>query len=148
VRIILSFNPRDVALAEAFRATLSVHAPDLEVFFSPLMYEDHRSLHLNKADAIVLFVGPRGLGESQIREFDLAQRRQRRSRAFGIVPVIAAGASIPEHLGSHLAWISAPVVTDGEVADQVIEVLGGLSGQPLTAGNTVPLGQRLRRRLA
>lgn len=123
MRAILSFNPRDVGLAEAFRATLFVYARDVEVFFSPTVYEEHRSLSIERADAILLFVGPQGLGEIQTQQLGRMQRRQQRSPKFKILPIIAAGGKVPSSLGSALTWISAPIVTDANVARRVAAVL-------------------------
>jgi len=139
VRAILSFNPRDASLAEAFRATLFVYAPDVEVFFSPPVYEEHRSLSIERADAILLFVGPQGLGEIQTQQLWRVQRRQQRTPKFKVLPIIAAGGKVPSHLDSSLTWIPAPVVTDGNVARRVAAVLlGRLDGHALTDGNAVP----------
>src|SRR5579863_9496929 len=102
VRAILSFNPRDVGLAEAFRATLFVYAPDIEVFFSPPVYEEHRSLSIERADAVLLFVGPQGLGETQSQQLGGVQRRQQRTPQFKVVPIVAAGGKIPSHLDLNL----------------------------------------------
>jgi hypothetical protein len=149
VRIILSFNPREAALAEAFRATLFVHAPDLEVFFSPPMLEEHRSLPLCNADGILLFVGAWGLGEFQNREFRLAQRRQQELKGFKVVPIIAAGGGVPSDLGPNLSWVSAPIVTDAGVAHQVIDaLLGGRDGQALLTTKGIPPWERLGRHSA
>ena len=143
MRIILSYNSRDLALAEAFRATLFVHAPDLKVYFSPAVLETHRSLPVDKADAILLFVGPRGCDESQRREFRLAENRQQRSKVFKMIPILAAGGTIPEDLESTLTWIAAPVVTDRNVAHQIIDMLLGEAEPRLIADKKIPLWRRL-----
>jgi hypothetical protein len=139
VRAILSFNPCDVGLAEAFRATLFVYAPDIEVFFSPRVYEEHRSLSIERADAIVLFVGPQGLGEIQAQQLWRVQKRQQRSSKFKVLPIIAAGGKVPSSLGSVLTWISAPIVTDANVARRVAAVLLDKGGEhALMDGSAAP----------
>ncbi|HEY6464862.1 MAG TPA: hypothetical protein VIY69_02655 [Candidatus Acidoferrales bacterium] len=123
LRALLSFNPDDVALAEAFRASLFVAAPELEVFFSPILFEDYRSLQMKEADALVFFVGPRGLAGRQAREFDLAVEQSERNSDFWIVPVLAANARAPEGPLRNLNWIEMPVVTDRNVMRKVISAL-------------------------
>lgn len=123
LRILLSFNPDDVALAEAFRASLFVAAPELEVFFSPILFEDYRSLQIKEADALVFFVGPCGLAARQVGEFDLAMERSERKSDFGIVPVLAANALAPQGPLSNLNWIEMPVVTDRNVMRKVTSAL-------------------------
>jgi hypothetical protein len=123
LRILLSFNPDDVAFAEAFRATLFVESPDLEVFFSPVLFEDYRPLELRHADAFVLFVGPSGVEERQTRELNAAVGKAEQNGEFAIVPVLAANARTPQGLPIDLRWISVPVVTNRDRARQVIGAL-------------------------
>lgn len=133
LRILLSFNPDDVALAEAFRASLFVGSPDLEVCFSPVLFEEYRSLKLKLADAFVLFVGRHGLAGRQLHELDAAIDRARRNSEFAIVPILAANARAPKSLPCNLSWIEMPVVTDRTTMRQVIDALNrscGLNGQP------------------
>jgi hypothetical protein len=124
LRILLSFNADDVALAEAFRASLFVASPGLEVFFSPVLFEDYRSLKLEDAEAFVLFVGRHGLSERQARELCAAVEQTERNREFALVPVLAANAEAPRGLLSDLSWIEMPVVTDLGMMRRVIGSLG------------------------
>jgi hypothetical protein len=128
LRILLSFNPDDVAFAEAFRASLFVAAPELEVFFSPILFEDYCSLDLPDADAFVLFVGPRGLADRQVHEFAVAAARSERDSGLTIVPVLAASAQVPQGPRCDLNWIEMPVVTDCEVMRDVIRALDQCRG--------------------
>ena len=128
LRILLSFNPFDAALAEAFRASLFVAAPELEVFFSPILFEDHRTIKLKEADAFVLFVGPRGLDGRQTREFDVAVKRSERDSEFAIVSILAANARAPQAPLFNLNWIEMPVVTDRNVMRNVVCALDQFRG--------------------
>jgi len=128
LRILLSFNPFDAALAEAFRASLFVAAPELEVFFSPILFEDHRTIKLKEADAYVLFVGPRGLDVRQTREFDVAVKRSERDSEFAIVSILAANARAPQAPLFNLNWIEMPVVTDRNVMRNVVCALDQFRG--------------------
>lgn len=123
VQVLLSFNEEDVAIAEAFRANLFVWAPDVEFFFSPVLFEGYRTLQLKDADAFLLMVGPRGFGESQLREHHLATLRCKNDNNFTVVRV-AAGANVRQNLSrSGLAWVEVPIVTDRAMIQQVIDAL-------------------------
>jgi hypothetical protein len=124
VRVLLSFNPEDAAFAEAFRASLFVASPDMEVFVSPILFaEDDRPLALKHAEAFLLFVGPRGLTDQQQQEYDAAIQLSVKNAKFTVVRVLAAFAQVPDVLPRNLTWIEAPVVTDQKMLQQVIDAL-------------------------
>ena len=127
MRVLLSFNAEDVALAEAFRATLFILAPDLEVFFSPILYEGYQAIKFHEADALVFFVAQHGLSDLQRQELHRAFKRVDTDSEFTIVPILAGSAKQPELSTSSLDWIDVPVVTDQNTLTQVIAVLESCS---------------------
>jgi hypothetical protein len=123
VRALLSFNPEDIALAEAFRASLYVMSSDLEVFLSPIFFEEDRPLGLKHADAMLLFVGRRGLTDRQLREYHAAIERKERDSRFVMIPILAARAQAPQILTCNVAWLDMPVVTDHGTVRHVVSAL-------------------------
>lgn len=134
MRILLSFNQDDVALAEAFRASLFVASPGLEIFFTPILFEGYRSLEMQHADAFLLLVGPHGLAERQMQECSAAIKRREQSSEFLAVAMLVAGAKPSQILLRHLPLIEVPVVTDRDLLQKVVDaitqydVLAGSSG--------------------
>lgn len=125
LRVLLSFNPNDVALAEAFRASLFIDSPDLEVFFSPILFEDYRPLALENSDAFVLFVGPRGPSERQASELGAARERAKQHEEYSVVAILAATAQQPQTISASLNWLEMPVVTDRNMMRKVVRALNG-----------------------
>lgn len=134
VRVLLSFNAKDLYLAQAFRASLYMFGPKLEVFFSPasvdtVLFEQDDDLEqrapvdVAHADAFLLLVGPNGLGDWQVRECSVALARSARDDKFILVPVLAAGGRAPQGLACDAIWIEAPVVTDRDMLRKVIDAL-------------------------
>ena len=137
MRVLLSFNPDDVALAEAFRASLFIASPDLEVFFSPCLFEGYQTLEFRDADALLLFVAWHGLTDQQMREYQAAVERTGTETKFGVIPVLAGGAQAPQSLPGHLKWIEAPVVTDRTILRQVAAALSQFHiGSEMVANTT------------
>lgn len=123
VRVLLSFNEQDVAIAEAFRANLFVWAPDIEFFFSPILFDGYQGLEVKDADAFLLLVGPRGFGESQLREHRLATLRSENDPQFVVIRVAAGAGVRGTLLNSGVNWIEVPIVTDPARVQQVIDTL-------------------------
>jgi hypothetical protein len=148
LRILLSFNPDDVALAEAFRASLFVASSNVEVFFSPVLFEEYPTLDVNRADAFLLFVGQNGLAGRQTQELYAAVKRKRWNPEFIIVPILAAGTERPEIVPHIEGWIEMPIVTDRSVVERVVDALnlyGDLTDRSgskrLEAGHDQAFGQ-------
>ena len=140
MRIFLSFNSKDGALAEAIRAGLSRLEPDAKIFFSPVslgsgLWVPKLADEIAAAEAFLLLIGPQGIGPWQKVEYFTAFDRHVNEKAFALVPVIAAGAQAPglSFLRS-LNWVEAPVVTDDKALHQMLAALQGE-----TAATTTPL---------
>jgi hypothetical protein len=100
VRIFLSFNSKDVALAEAIRAGLTKLEADVKVFFSPVslgsgLWLPKLADEIAEADAFLLLIGPKGVGPWQKVEYFTAFDRHVNEQEFALVPVLASGAAAP-----------------------------------------------------
>jgi TIR domain-containing protein len=131
VRIFLSFNSKDVALAEAIRAGLSKLEPEAKIFFSPVslgsgLWVPKLADEIAAAEAFLLLIGPQGIGPWQKVEYFTAFDRHVNEKAFALVAVIAAGAQAPglSFLRS-LNWVEAPAVTEDSALHRVIAALKG-----------------------
>jgi tetratricopeptide (TPR) repeat protein len=131
MRIFLSFNSKDAALAEAIRAGLSKLEPDADIFFSPVslgsgLWLPKLGSEIAEANAFLLLVGPKGIGPWQEVEYYTAFDRHVSEKSFTLVPVIAAGAQAPglSFLRS-LNWVEATDVTEDAAMHRVVAALKG-----------------------
>jgi hypothetical protein len=140
MRIFLSFNSKDAALAEALRAGLAGIEPAAQVFFSPVslgagFWLPKLADGIAEAEAFVLLIGPKGIGPWQEVEYYAAFDRHVGDRRFVLVPVLAADAQAPGlPLLRSLNWVEAPVVTADEALHQLLAALKGE-----TIANATPL---------
>lgn len=131
MRIFLSFNHKDAALAEAMRANLSKAEPNANIFSSPVALGTGSWLprieaEIAGADAFLLLIGPNGIGPWQEVEYYAAFDRHIREKAFSVVPVIAAGAQAPGlPFLRTLYWVVASNVTDVATLRRVLTALWG-----------------------
>jgi TIR domain-containing protein len=100
MRIFLSFNSKDLALAETLRAAIVRIEPASRVFLSSVSLGAGFWLRkideeLKVADALLLLIGPNGVGPWQSVEYSAAFDRHVAHPDFAVVPVIAAGAHAP-----------------------------------------------------
>ena len=70
MRIFLSFNSKDVALAEAIRAGISRLEPDAKIFFSPVslgsgLWVPKLADEIAAAEAFLLLIGPQASGRGK-----------------------------------------------------------------------------------
>jgi hypothetical protein len=131
VRIFLSFNSKDAALAEAIRAGLTRLEPNAKVFFSPVslgsgLWLPKLADEIAEADAFLLLIGPKGVGPWQKVEYFTAFDRHVNEQAFALVPVLASGAAAPGlPFLRTLNWVETPVVTEDEALHAVLAALNG-----------------------
>jgi hypothetical protein len=74
MRIFLSFNSKDLALAQAIRVGLSRLEPDAKIFFSPVslssgLWVPKLADEIAAAEAFLLPIGPQGIGPWQKVEY-------------------------------------------------------------------------------
>jgi hypothetical protein len=131
VRIFLSFNSKDMALAEAIRAGLSRLEPGANIFFAPVslgsgLWLPKLAGEIAEADGFLLLIGPKGIGPWQEVEYFTAFDRHVYEKSFTLVPVIAAGAQAPglSFLRS-LNWVEAPAVTEDSALHRLLAALKG-----------------------
>jgi TPR repeat protein len=96
VRIFLSFNSRDRALAFEVREKLLNLQPDADIFFAPDslsqgLWMPKLADRIRMAEGFLLLLGPNGVGAWQTIEFYEAFERHVREPAFALVPLIVAG---------------------------------------------------------
>ena len=134
MRIFLSFNSKEIALAEAIQAGLAKLEPAAAIFFSPVslgsgFWLPKLAEEIAAADAFLLLIGPQGIGPWQEVEYFTALDRHVSDKTFALVPVMAAGAQAPglSFLRS-LNWVDAPVADDATLR----RVLGVLKGEAQT----------------
>jgi WD40 repeat protein len=133
VRIFLSFNSRDTALAEAVRAGLSRIEPTAQVFFSPVslgagFWLPKLAEEIAESESFLLLIGPSGKGPWQEVEYFTAFDRHVKDKSFALVPAVVAGA---EALGlpflRTLNLVEAPVITEDKVLHRLLAALRGES---------------------
>jgi WD40 repeat protein len=131
VRIFLSFNSRDTALAEAVRSGLSRIEPGAQIFFSSVslgagFWLPKLADEIAQTEAFLLLIGPNGVGPWQEVEYFTAFDRHVNDKYFTLVPAIVGGAAAPglSFLRS-LNWVEAPVLTDDKVLHRLLAALKG-----------------------
>jgi hypothetical protein len=95
---------------------------------------------LNAAKAVIILIGPQGLGNTQQYERDLAVIRQTRDPSFAIVPVILPDARIdqPFNFLNILTWIDFSNVTKVSDAPAELEQLvGAVQGRQISSADSV-----------
>jgi TPR repeat protein len=131
MRIFLSFNSKDMALAEAIRAGLSRIDQSAQIFFSPVslgagFWLPKLAEEIAEAEAFLLLIGPKGIGPWQEVEYFTAFDRHVIDKHFPLVPVMVAGAEAPGlSFLRTLNWVEAPFVTEDKVLHRLLAALKG-----------------------
>jgi hypothetical protein len=131
MRVFLSFNSRDTALAELVRAGLFRIEPTAQVFFSPVslgagFWLPKLAEGIAEAQSFLLLIGPNGIGPYQEVEYFRAFDRHLKDKSFALVPAIVAGAAAPGlPFLRDLNWVEAPVVTEDKVLHRLLAALKG-----------------------
>src|SRR6266481_854286 len=114
-RWFLSYHSPDQALAERFKAALERKDTDAHVFFAPSSLRAggfwSRALaeEIAQADAFILLVGERGVGNCQLLEYDEALDRRVKSPDFPVILVLLEGQTAPGlPFLRRLHWIVTP----------------------------------------
>jgi TPR repeat protein len=131
MRIFLSFNSKDMALAEAIRTGVSRIDQGAQIFFSPIslgagFWLPKLAEEIAQAEAFLLLVGPNGIGPWQEVEYFTAFDRHVIDKHFPLVPVMVAGAEAPGlSFLRTLNWVEAPFVTEDKVLHRLLAALTG-----------------------
>jgi hypothetical protein len=133
MRIFLSFNSKDVELAEALRAGLIGLEPAAQIFFSPSslgagFWVPRLAGEIGLADAFLLLIGPKGIDSLQAVEYYAAFDRHVVDGRFALVLVLAAGAQAPGlPLMRSLNWVEAALITEDKALHRMLAALKGES---------------------
>jgi hypothetical protein len=131
MRVFLSFNSRDTALAQALRAALVGVEPAADVFFSPVslgsgFWLPKLAKEVAAADAFLLLIGPAGIGPWQEVEYYAAFDRHVADRRYALVPVLAADAQAPGlPLLRSLNWVEVRSVISAASLRALVAALKG-----------------------
>src|SRR6516225_1630836 len=131
-RWFLSYHSPDQALAERLKAALERKDTDAHVFFAPSnlraggFWSRALAEEIAQADAFILLVGERGVGNWQVLESDEALDKRVKSADFPVILVLLEGQSAPGlPFLRQLHWIVTP---DPASEKGVTELLDAASG--------------------
>jgi formylglycine-generating enzyme required for sulfatase activity len=135
-RWFLSYHSPDQALAERLKAALEQKDTGVHVFFAPSSLRAggfwSRALaeEIAQADAFILLVGERGVGNWQVLEYDEALDRRVKSSDFPVILVLLKGQTAPGlPFLRQLHWIVTPdPASEKDVAKLLDAVLGSSAG--------------------
>src|SRR2546422_4695948 len=100
-RWFLSYHSPDQALAERLKAALERKNTDAHVFFAPSslraggFWSKALAEEIAQADAFILLVGERGVGDWQVLEYDEALDKRVKSPDFPVIMVLLEGQTAP-----------------------------------------------------
>jgi len=100
-RWFLSYHSPDQALAERLKAALERKDTSSHVFFAPSslraggFWSKALAEEIAQADAFILLVGERGVGDWQVLEYDEALDKRIKSPDFPVVLVLLEGQTAP-----------------------------------------------------
>ncbi|MGA8699661.1 MAG: SUMF1/EgtB/PvdO family nonheme iron enzyme [Xanthobacteraceae bacterium] len=129
----LSYHSPDQALAERLKAALERKDTDAHVFFAPSnlraggFWSRALAEQIAQADAFILLVGERGVGNWQVLEYAEAFDRRVKSTDFPLILVLLEGQTAPGlPFLRQLHWIVTPdPASEKDVAKLLDAVLGG-----------------------
>src|SRR6266436_6375561 len=137
-RWFLSYHSPDQALAERLKAALVRKDTDAHVFFAPSSLRAggfwSRTLaeEIAKADAFILLVGEKGVGDWQVLEYDEALEKRVKSPDFPVIMVLLEGQTAPGlPFLRRLHWI---VATDPSSEKDLARLLDAGSGSSTRPG--------------
>src|SRR6516162_8179628 len=136
-RWFLSYHSPDQALAERLKAALERKDTDAHVFFAPSSLRAggfwSRSLaeEITQADAFILLVGERGVGNWQVLEYDEALDRRVNSLDFPVILVLLEGQTAPGlPFLRQLHWIITPDPASEKDVARIFEAAAGRGSSP------------------
>jgi hypothetical protein len=114
-RWFLSYHSPDQALAERLKAALERKDTDAQVFFAPSslraggFWSKVLAEEIAQADAFILLVGERSVGNWQVLEYDEALDKRVTSPDFPVILVLLEGHTAPGlPFLRRLHWIAGP----------------------------------------
>jgi WD40 repeat protein len=135
MRIFLSFNSKDEAIAAILRAMLQKLDPDVDIFFAPVttlgqgFWLPKLAEEIDKRDAFLLLLGPRGVGPWQEIEYHEAFGKHVDDSSFALVPVIVGPSPVPGlPFLRRLNWVEIPEAFDDKAVLRILAALNGKAG--------------------
>ncbi len=131
-RWFLSYHSPDQALAERLKAALERKDSDARVFFAPSSLRAggfwSRALadEIMQADAFILLVGEKGVGDWQVLEYDEALDKRVKFPDFPVILVLLAGQTAPGlPFLRRLHWIITPDPSSEKAVARLIDAAAG-----------------------
>ena len=131
-RWFLSYHSPDQALAQRLKATLERKDTDAHVFFAPSSLRAggfwSRALAegIARADAFILLVGERGVGDWQVLEYDEALDKRVKSPDFPVILVLLEGQTAPGlPFLRRLHWIVTPDPSSEKDVARLFDAVAG-----------------------
>jgi formylglycine-generating enzyme required for sulfatase activity len=136
-RWFLSYHSPDQALAERLKAALERKDTDARVFFAPSslraggFWSKALAEEIAQADAFILLVGERGVGDWQVLEYDEALDKRTKVPDFPVVLVLLEGQTAPGlPFLRRLHWIITPDPSSEKDLARLLEAASGGSTRP------------------
>ena len=136
-RWFLSYHSPDQALAERLKAALERKDTDAHVFFAPSnlraggFWSKALAEEIAQADAFILLVGERGVGNWQVLEYDEALDKRVKSADFPVILVLLEGQTAPGlPFLRQLHWIVTPDPASEKDVAKLLNAVLGSSAKP------------------
>ena len=137
-RWFLSYHSPDQALAERLKAALERKDTDVSVFFAPSslraggFWSKALADEIAQADAFILLVGERGVGNWQVLEYDEALDKRVKSPDFPVILVLLEGQTAPGlPFLRRLHWI---ITSDPSSEKDLARLFDAASGSRIISG--------------
>lgn len=136
-RWFISYHSPEGVLALQLRAAILRGDPNSSVFFAPSnlraggFWSSQLAKEISDATAFILLVGPQGIGNWQVMEYNAALDRRVNSPDFPLVLVLLEGQPAPA-LGflPQLHWIVTPDPASDQVVARLLDATGGDDSKP------------------
>jgi len=136
-RWFLSYHSPDQALAERLKAALERKNADAQVFFAASslraggFWSKALADEIAQADAFILLVGERGVGDWQVLEYDEALDKRVKSPDFPVIMVLLEGQTAPGlPFLRRVHWIVTPDPSSEKNVAQLLDAVSGSSTRP------------------
>src|SRR5215472_7654357 len=136
-RWFLSYHSPDQALAERLKVALERKDTDARVFFAPStlraggFWSKALGEEIAQADAFILLVGERGVGNWQVLEYDEALDKRVKSPDFPVIMVLLEGQTAPGlPFLRRLHWIITPDPSSEKDLARLLDAASGSSTRP------------------
>ena len=136
-RWFLSYHSPDQALAERLKAALERKDTDARVFFAPSslraggFWSKALAEEIAQADAFILLVGERGVGNWQVLEYDEALDKRVKFPDFPVILVLLEGQTAPGlPFLRRLHWIITPDPSSEKDVARLFDAASGSSTRP------------------